>query len=216
MTSDASHRTPSHPTRRWHRLAVLGVLAAAGAGAAGCSSSSSAPSTTRPVTTTTVPRTTTSTTSGSTTTTRASGPTSCRAADLAGTESGGSGAAGTIETSVTLRNTSSSTCVLGGYPGLLLIGSGGAALPTNVVRKGTYPFTSQAPTLVTLAPGQSGHVNIGYSDVPHGTETTCPTATALQVIPPNATDHLTVAMTLAPCDGGTLVTSPVLAGAGGQ
>ncbi len=89
------------------------------------------------------------------------------------------------------------------------------ALPTTVVRKGSYSFTGQDPVLVTLAAGQSGHINIGYSDVPHGNETTCPTASALQVIPPNATDHLTVMMNLSPCDGGTIVTSPVLPGVGG-
>jgi len=116
---------------------------------------------------------------------------------------------------VTLRNTSSVTCGLGGYPGLLLIGAGGVALSTTVVRKGSYSFTGQDPVLVTLAAGQSGHINIGYSDVPHGNETTCPTASALQVIPPNATDHLTVMMNLSPCDGGTIVTSPVLPGVGG-
>ena len=116
---------------------------------------------------------------------------------------------------MTLRNTSSVTCVLGGYPGLLLIGAGGVALPTTVVRKGSYSFTAQDPVLVILAPGQSGHINIGYSDVPHGNETTCPAASALQVIPPNATDHLTVAMNLSPCDGGTMATSPVLPGVGG-
>jgi hypothetical protein len=193
------------------------VLVAAGVGVAACSSSSSTATTTTAAPTTTVVRSTTTTTaSGSTTTTSGHSPVSCRAADLTGSATGGSGAAGTIETSVTLRNVTTATCVLGGYPGLLLIGSDGTALPTTVVRKGTYPFTSQAVTLVTLAPGQSAHVNIGYSDVPHGTETTCPSATAVQVIPPAATDHLTVAMELAPCDGGTLVTSPVLPGVGGQ
>lgn len=126
------------------------------------------------------------------------------------------GAAGTIQTSITLRNVTSTTCVLGGYPGLLLIGSDGKPLPTVTIRKGTYPFTAQAPTLVTLGPGQVAHINIGYSDVPVGTESSCPMATALQVIPPNATDHLTVTMSLSPCDQGKLVTSPVLSGPGGS
>ena len=105
-------------------------------------------------------------------------------------------------------------CVLAGYPGLQLLGPGGATLPTTVVRKGTYPFTAMAPATVTLADGQAAYFNIGYSDVPVGAETSCPTSTSLEVTPPDATDHLTVAAALAPCGGGTLVVSPVFAAGG--
>jgi Protein of unknown function (DUF4232) len=104
--------------------------------------------------------------------------------------------------------------VLFGYPGLQMLNAGGANLPTNVVRKGIYGFTSMAPTTVTLTNGQTAFFNIGYSDVPVGTETTCPTSTTLEVTPPNALDHLEVAATLAPCGGGTLVVSPVYAATG--
>ena len=52
--------------------------------------------------------------------------------------------------------------------------SSGGTLPTTVVRKGSYSFTSMAPTTVTLAPGQSAYFNIGYSDVPVGVETSLP------------------------------------------
>ncbi len=111
-----------------------------------------------------------------------------------------------------LRNTSTVTCVLGGYPGLQLLGTGGTALPTSVVRKGSYSFTAQRPTTVSLAPGQATSFEIGYSDVPVGGETSCPTSSALEVTPPGAYDHLTLPATLAPCAHGTLVVSPVLPG----
>ena len=185
-------------------------------------------------TTTTVPKTTTTTapTGRSTTTT---GPTStstgaaatsttagssrCATTALSGSVTGSSGAAGTIETTVALKSTAPAPCVLGGYPGLQLVSSSGALLPTNVVRKGNYSFTAMNPTTLILNPGQSAYFNIGYSDVPVGTEGTCPTSASVQVTPPNAYDHLVVAAAMSPCGGGTMVVSPggrasVQAGAG--
>ncbi len=94
-------------------------------------------------------------------------------------------------------------CVLGGYPGLQLLSSSGAALPTKVIRGGHYTFTSMAPTTVTLTTGQSVYFNLGYSDVPVGNETSCPTSSSLEVTPPNSYTHLVVAASLAPCGGGT-------------
>ena len=82
-------------------------------------------------------------------------------------------------------------------------------MPTKVIRGGTYSFTSMAPTTVTLAPGDSAYFNIGYSDVPVGGETSCPSSASLEITPPNAYDHLVLPVTLAPCGGGTLVVSPV-------
>jgi hypothetical protein len=95
-----------------------------------------------------------------------------------------------------------------------LLSATGAPLPTSVVRKGSYSFTAMAPTTVTIAPGQSVYINIGYSDVPEGSETSCPTSGALEVTPPNATDHLLIEAKLAPCGGGTMVVSPVFLATG--
>jgi Domain of unknown function (DUF4232) len=148
-------------------------------------------------------------TAAATTTRPSSSP--CPAADLAGSIAGSTGAAGTIEVTVELRNTAGGQCILGGYPGLQLLGPGGTALPTTVVRKGAYGFTAMPPADVPLSTGQSAEFNIGYSDVPVGTESSCPTSTALEVTPPNASDHLTIAASLAPCGRGTLVVSPVFA-----
>ncbi len=116
---------------------------------------------------------------------------------------------------VGLKSTSPSPCFLEGYPGLQLLSSGGSPLPTNVVRKGSYPFTAMPPTRVTLATGQSADFNLGYSDVPSGSETSCPAAASLEVTPPDATDHLVVAASLSPCGGGTIVVSPVFAAGSG-
>jgi len=199
-----------------HRLAGVVVLAAAGMVLAACSSSSSSPPTTAASTTSSGPTTTsrpaTSTTAGSPTT--SAGTARCATAALQGSTVGSSGAAGTIETTIALTSTASAPCILGGYPGLQLLGASGSALPTRVIRGGSYSFTAIAPTAVTLSPGQSVYFNIGYSDVPAGSETSCPTSTSLEVTPPNAYDHLVLTAGLAPCGGGTLVVSPVFSATG--
>ena len=190
-------------------LSAVTVLAAV---LGGCSSGTASSTTTS--------TSTTSRSASSTATTRASGSSStssttsgtdrCPTTGLSASVGGSNGAAGTIETTVVLHNVSSTACLLGGYPGLLMLGTGGTALPTTVVRKGAYSFTSQPPVTVTLAPGGTTSFNIGYSDVPVGGETSCPSSVALEVTPPGAYDHLTVPATLAPCAQGTLVVSPVL------
>jgi len=178
-------------------LVVLGLGVAAGACSSNSSSSSSSGATT------------TSTGAGSTTSTTAATTASCPAGSLAGSVVGQSGAAGTIEMTVELRSTATTTCVLGGFPGLQLLDASGAQLPTHVVRGGSYQFTNFAPTTVTLAPGGISYFNLGYSDVPSGAETSCAKATSMWVTPPNAYDHLTLAATLAPCASGTVTVSPV-------
>jgi Protein of unknown function (DUF4232) len=198
---------------------ILGMAAAllvGGVGLAACSSGPSSTSTGPTTTASTAPsKTTTSSGPSSTSTSSTSaGLSRCATAKLAGSVVGGSGAAGTIETTVGLRNTASTSCTLGGYPGLQLLGTGGATLPTTVVRKGNYPFTAMAPTTVTLAPGQSANFNIGYSDVPVGNQTSCPTSVSLQITPPNAYDHLVITASLGPCGNGTMTVSPVFPATG--
>jgi hypothetical protein len=196
-------------------VSAVGAVVLCGAVLGACSSSPSSTSTTP-----TVPRASTttstavSTSSSSSTSTTSGGPARCPTSSLTGSFVGSSGAAGTLETTVALKSTSATTCVLSGYPGLQLLTSAGANLPTTVVRGGNYGFTNMTPTTVTLSTGQTAYFNIGYSDVPVGTEQTCPSSPSLEVTPPNASDHLVVAVTLAPCGGGTLVVSPVFSATG--
>jgi Protein of unknown function (DUF4232) len=191
-----------------------GALLGACSSGPSTSSTTAATSTTRASVTTSRPSTSSTATSRPPTSNTAAGPSRCATASLSGSVVGSSGAAGTIETTFALASTSRSTCVLGGYPGLQLLSSTGTSLPTVVVRKGNYSFTAMSPTTVTLASGQSADFNVGYSDVPVGNETTCPSSASLEITPPNALDHLSVTATLAPCGGGTLVVSPVFAATG--
>jgi len=152
----------------------------------------------------------------STTSTTTSGPVRCRSAALVPAIEGTSAAAGTVEVTVTLRSTASGACTLVGYPGLQLLGAGGAPLPTTVVRGGTFSFTSMAPSTVVLTSGVSVAFNIGYTDVPVGGETTCAPATSLFVTPPNAYGHDVVSSRVAPCDHGRMVVSPVFLTTGSE
>jgi Protein of unknown function (DUF4232) len=98
-----------------------------------------------------------------------------------------------------------------GFPGAQLLGAAGSQLPTHVVTGGNYQFTNLTPDPVVLAPGATAYFNLAYSDVPSGAETTCPTATQIEVTPPHASDHVTVAVQLTACGGGTVTVSPVFA-----
>ncbi len=133
----------------------------------------------------------------------------CAAAHLAASVVGQQGAAGTQEATVALRNASMTPCGLSGYPGLQLVSAGGTALPTVVVRGGAYSFTAMAPAPTTVQPGDAVYFNFGYSDVPTGSESTCPNSATVEITPPNAYGHLAVALRIAPCNGGTVTVSPV-------
>lgn len=183
------------------RVAV--ALAAAGALAAGCSAGHPSAQTTP-----STPSTTTSSSIPGATTSTAGGPPRCPASSLVLSVAGTQGAAGTFELTLQLRNTSSTTCTLQGYPGAQLYDAKNMALPTNVVRGGSYSFTDFAPSLVTMAAGASAYLNMAYSDVPTGSEQ-CPTAASMWVTPPDDVDHLVLTQQFVVCNGGRLTVSPV-------
>jgi hypothetical protein len=119
------------------------------------------------------------------------------------------GAAGTILFSVTLQN-KGATCTLKGYPALGLADDKGL-LPTRVVHGGLSVLNS-APKLVTLAHLGKASVLVAFSDVPVGSETSCPTGHAVILRTPGAWEWLTVRVETGACGHGTLRESPVLAG----
>ncbi len=206
------------PARRGARVLPL-ALAALALGAAACSSS---PSTSGAGTTTTAGGTssTTTTSSSSATSTTAAGgsttttgaPTTCLASQLKFTVGQGNGAAGQIEETVTMTNTSSITCTLAGYPGMQLYDSAGNTIPTTVVR-GQQQFgpaaANQAPTLVSLPKGSSAAFTLHYEDVPVGNETSCPQSASAHITPPDDFVSATVPLMIAPCNNGTVHVSPV-------
>lgn len=207
----------SPPGRRRWPMAVGAVALAALL--AGCSSgppSASRTSTrhTRSTSTTHQSTTTTTTTAPtSTTTTTTTAPTTlCQPSQLQMAVVGGTGAAGTVTTTVGMTNTSSAACTMRGYPGMQLLNSSGAPIPTTVLRGGAqFPSAAAnaAPALVTLAAGASARFSIQWSDVPVGGETTCPASTKSEVTPPTDTAYGVMTLSIAPCDHGTVHVSPV-------
>jgi hypothetical protein len=200
--------------------AILAVVAAVTLSACSSSPNKSAGGTTtttaaRGTTTTAGGNGTTSSTTSTSTTTSAPASTTCQASQLSLSAQLGNGAAGQIEQNISMRNTSSTSCTLSGYPGMQLYDSSQNPIPTNVVRGmqnfGT-PAANSPAELVTLLPGALASFTVHYSDVPVGNETSCPTSASAHVTPPNDTTSATVSLQIAPCNGGTVHVSPVYAG----
>lgn len=164
-------------------------------------------------TTTTGTTTTGTTTTGTTTSTTGSGSGECVAADLQPSFLGTNGAAGTIAVGFALTNSSSSTCTTYGWPGVLLLSSTATALPTDAVRTSSDMLGSTPATDITLKPGQEASFRLIASDFASGSTASCPNATALQIIAPNDTATLKVAISggIPACGRATL--SPLMVGA---
>lgn len=148
---------------------------------------------------------------GAAVTTSASGSVAaCHASQLRGHLLGSNGAAGTIVLTVTLTN-KGAACTLKGYTRLQLMASARQTLPTHVVHGG-LAILNQKPRLVRLAHNGVASVLVGYSDVPHGYEHSCPTGSEILFrVPGDATWIPVLARTNA-CAHGNLSESPILAG----
>jgi hypothetical protein len=102
-----------------------------------------------------------------------------------------------------------------GYPGMQLLSSSGAPIPTTVVRGGAHfpnPSANAAPSLVSLASGASARFSMQYSDVPVGGQASCPSSAKSEVTPPTDTAYAVMTLTITACDNGTVHVSPVYTG----
>ena len=140
-------------------------------------------------------------------------PGRCHTTDLVlhWTGANGSGA-GHIEIAGVYRNVSHHTCALRGFSGMLLLDRFGRAMPTHVHWGSGNPVLAEPVKTVVLHPGKRASFFAGYSDVPVGSQTSCPTSTYAYVTPPNATLHLLVPLAINPCGGGRVIVGPVHAG----
>jgi hypothetical protein len=197
---------------RW----ALVLVASAAVVLAACSSSPSKP---KNVTTTT--RAATSTTSAPTTTTTAASTTTSTAATSAcsritGSPGQGQGAAGTITGLVTVTNTGTSACTVNGYPTVALYSGSGAPLTVTMVNGLTVTVSgpaNAAPSSFSLAPSATAQFAYQYTDVPVGSETSCPTSESASVtMPGSSTASPTFQLAIGPCGNGTIKVSPVYAG----
>lgn len=143
--------------------------------------------------------------------------TTCAATQLQAAAGSSNGAAGTIKVNFTLRNTSTSTCTLEGYPGMLLLDSNGNALPTTVHRGSdgfAFPNLDVAPLLVFLPPQELASFDVFYHSHPMANQPDCPTSASIEITPPNGYDHVVIPGALTACNG-DLYVSPVVIGARG-
>jgi len=92
------------------------------------------------------------------------------------------GAAGTIYYPLEFTNISSHTCSLRGYPGVSALAQNGSQLGNPAAWGG---IASIPVRTVTLAPGQTGHSVLAYSDAAVGSTTSTAYAARLRIYPPN-------------------------------
>ncbi len=186
---------------------------------AACSSSPATPnqshttSTTRPASSTTS-ASTTPTTAPPTTTSTAAASTACTR--ITASPAQGQGAAGTITGLINVTNAGTASCTVNGYPTMALFSGSGAPLTVTVVNGLSVTISSSAnapPSSVSVAPSSSAQFAYQFSDVPVGSETSCPTSeTADVTMPGAATASPSFQLAIAPCGNGTIRVSPVYAG----
>jgi hypothetical protein len=209
------------------RLVALAVGAGASVGVVACGSPAPAHHTTttttsrRPVqssstTTSSTSTTSSSSTSKSSTTTSTSAPVVTTACNRITASAGQMmGAAGTITGVVTLTNIGVATCVTNGYPVMALFSGSGAPLVVTVVDGLTVHLSAAAngpPAAVSLRPSGTAQFAFQYSDVPAGSETSCPSSEMAETTAPGASvASPNFALAADPCDNGTLRVSPVYA-----
>jgi hypothetical protein len=201
--------TPS----RW----ALALVACAAVVLAACSSSPSTPkhsstTSTRPATSTTASSPTTAPSSTTTSTSTAS--TACT--HITAAPGQGQGAAGTITGVITVTNAGTSPCTVNGYPKVALFSGSGAPLTVTIVNGLSVTVSGPAnapPSSFSVAPSATAQFAYQFSDVPVGSETSCPTSESGSVtMPGSTTASPTFQLAISPCGNGTIRVSPVYAG----
>ncbi len=213
------------------RDAVRALAAAVAVGAAlgACGGSSTVhhpatppPADTTPTTTTTTttapPATSTVTTSSTATTTSTPAPPptpACTASELTPSYLGSNGAPGQIVLSFALRNDGGAACHTYGFPGVQFLGHGNAALPTRTTHTTQDVLGSTPEVEIVVAPGQDASFRMIAATVGRGgTNAGCATAGALQIIAPDDTATMHVAITNGVVECSVTSVSPLQPGHG--
>ncbi|MET7337491.1 DUF4232 domain-containing protein [Nonomuraea sp. NPDC005650] len=114
--------------------------------------------------------------------------------------------AGNVYAPLVLTNTSTRTCWVYGFAGLVMFDGNGDALRTRVRRE------SVQPRRVVLAPKASAYARLHWGMVQTGTEKRCPTSARLMIMPPDETAHLEIPFKAMVCDDGRIDIRPFVPG----
>ena len=202
------------------RHVTIGIAAATALVLAGCSSDSdpatptASPAVTVTETVTASPTATATASSSASATTKPAGGPECTTSDVAARVVDSQAGAGQREAILVLTNTSGESCTITGYPGLQLLTSTNAKVPTKVVR-----VSSPAPKTVTLKPKAAASSALTFSVVPSGSEPQSGNCeknpSQVQIIPPDATTSVTAPWGLGPvCNKGKISAKAFVAGTG--
>ena len=141
----------------------------------------------------------------------------CQGSDFHAVFNQGQGAAGTISSSITLTKTTTGNCTLNGWPLLILQDKTGSVLKSTLVDVSTngpiqFPDTraNEAPKDVNLSQNSTASFSFAYSDVPVGSQKTCPVAYVIGVQIQKGGSVASVNSTygIGPCNNGQLWVSP--------
>ena len=117
---------------------------------------------------------------------------------------------------ITVTNTGATACTVNGYPTVALFSGSGAPLTVTMVNGLTVSVSSAAnapPSSVSVGPSSTAQFAYQFSDVPVGSETSCPTSESASVtMPGSTTASPTFQLAIGPCGNGTIKVSPVYAG----
>ena len=145
----------------------------------------------------------------------ASAANGCATRDLQAKAGVAQGAAGSVYQVIDFTNISNVTCTMYGYPGVSLAGG----TPVAQVGVAASRSTVAAPSVVTLAPGQTANALLRITEALNYPSATCsPAATTyLQIYPPGQTTPIYLAYRSTGCTSnsvGLLTIGVVQAGSG--
>jgi hypothetical protein len=162
-------------------------------------------------TTTTTTTTTPTTTIPTTTTSTLPQALACSGSVLSGSVGTSGGAAGTIQMTFNVSNIGATTCSIHGYPTVKLLDANMIVM-TGLTIQGNAVFqpagANAAPKVQHVTAGGSVEFVLQFSDVPSGTERTCPQSASVNVYPPGSATSFNVVTAIAPCNSGTMNVSP--------
>lgn len=140
--------------------------------------------------------------------------TPCKGPQLRLSVGDGDAGAGNRVRNFALENAGSQACTLTGYPTVTVRDADGDVLSSIRAEQspGSYFRQGQAPTPVSLAPGEKALFEVAWNVVPHEGEgeKTCPAAKTIRVVAPADTAALTTPFEFTPC-GGRIRVSPLRA-----